>query len=199
MITRPLAPALGHLADPPSSAPFDDIRLVMLEELLVAPGDQGWLMAWECAATAIRDRVVASAREEMLAAGRRSRYPTQQLASMLPSDEAADGLLHRLLAEGMPLERLEGSSLDAAGWRGRGAAIEVAWDGAVRIGVAERGRWRGAAAGVAGWRRPWRPLVIAGSALVLAATLLAAVLGGFLPAPRWFAPVVDAFWEVPWP
>jgi hypothetical protein len=52
---------------------------------------------------------------------------------------------------------------------------------------------------VAEWRRPWRPVVIAGSVLSLAAVIVASWLGGQLPAPQWFDPVAAWFWELPWP
>jgi hypothetical protein len=129
----------------------------------------------------------------------RSRFPTARLNLLRPDTEAADTLLNRLLAEGEMLERLERTATDDATTRARGAALETAWDAAVRIAVAEQGHWSGVARDIAQWRRPWGPLVIGAGVTVAAVSLLAAMIGGVLPAPAWFQPVTDWFWSLPWP
>jgi hypothetical protein len=201
--SRPLAPALGHLADPPSSAPFDDLRLTLLNELVVGGGaeplDVAWSAAWDRAVTAVRDRLLAAATEDLEAAARRSRYPRRALLLLLPDASAADRLLNRLLAEGMALERLAGTAIDAGGIRKRGAAIEAAWEAVVQSAGVERARWRGVATRVVAWKRPWTPLLIAGGVLITLAGVIAAWIGGLLPAPRFVQPAIDAFWRLPWP
>ena len=119
--------------------------------------------------------------------------------SLKPDAEARESLLNRLLAEGEGLERLATSAGDDAMTRARGAVLEAAWDAALRIAGAERGHWSGVANDIENWRRPWRPLVIVASITLLVTTVLAAMLGGVLPAPAWFAPVTDWFWNLPWP
>ena len=203
MTTRPLAPALGRLAAPPSPAEFDDLRLALLDALVRIDGvdaiDEEWPRAWQEAMAAIRDRVIDGATAELEAAGRRSRYPGSRLAGALPDAQARERLLNRLLAEGIPVERLAGGPVDAEGIRRRGAALELAWDGAVAVAGGEAARWRALATRVAEWRRPWRPLIIAGAVVTSLGVAVALVLGGYLPAPAWFRGIVDRFWEVPWP
>jgi hypothetical protein len=199
-----LAPALGRLAGPARQAPFDAIRLALVDTLVSVQARGGleggaWLVAWQQAMEGIRDEVMSEATRAMDAAASRSRFPAARLASLRPDAEASETLLNRLLAEGEPLERLDGAATDDAITRARGAVLQAGWDAAVRIAGAERGHWAGVARDIEQWRRPWRPLVIAAVISIVLVTVLAAMLGGVIPAPAWFEPVTDWFWGLPWP
>jgi hypothetical protein len=148
---------------------------------------------------AVRDSVMSDANRAIEAAAAQSRFPSTRLATLRPDAEAAETLLHRLLAEGVPLERLDGAASDDAVTRARGAALQAAWDAAARIAIAERGHWAGVARDIEQWRRPWRPLVIAALVTLTTLAVIAAMLGGVIPAPAWFQPVTDWFWGLPWP
>lgn len=203
-MTAPLAPDLGRIAAAPSAAPYEDVRLRLLDALVTARsegrlGQAAWQEAFDGAAQSLKLRVIAEADQALRAAAEHSRYPTRRLANLLPDAEAADILLQRLLAEGMPLERLDALPADDDGRRLRAIAIEAAWDGAVALAAAESARWRALAERVAAWRRPMRPFWIGTVATLAVLALIAAWLGGQLPAPAWFAPVRDAFWRLPWP
>ncbi|MEO5825239.1 MAG: hypothetical protein ABIR59_05075 [Gemmatimonadales bacterium] len=198
----PLASTLGRLAAPPSAQPYDSIRLDLIDQLVTgharASGHHAWAGAWDQAATALRDAVIAEAKMRLHTAALHSRYPARKLASIEPNPEAAEALRHRLLAEGMRLETFEGQPVDAATDRRRGAALEEAWGGAVGIALTESLRWRSAAGRVATWRRPMRAFW-AFAALGLAASAVAAGwLGGQVPAPGWFRPLHEAWWSLPW-
>ncbi len=199
-----LAPALGRLAAPSRRGPFEEVRLTLVDTLVAAhakaPLDGSiWLAGWQRAMESIRDQVLVEAEQGISAAAARSRFPTARVAQLRPDAEAAEILLNRLLAEGEPLERLDGPSSDDAMTRARGAVLEAAWDAAMRIAAMERAHWSGVARDIEQWRRPWRPLVIAAVIMLVLATLLAAMLGGVIPAPAWFKPVTDWFWNLPWP
>ena len=199
-----LAPALGRLAHPARQAPFEVIRLALVDTLVSARArgelDGGaWLAAWQRAMEAIRDEVMSESTRAIDAAAKRSRFPTARLSQLRPDPESAETLLNRLLAEGEPLERLDGAASDDAMTRARGAVLQAGWDAAIRIAVAERGHWAGVARDIEQWRRPWRPLVIASVLTLVIVTVLAAMLGGVIPAPAWFQPVTDWFWGLPWP
>lgn len=203
-LIAPLAPALGRLAAPPAGTPWDPIRLDLVDALVEvhAAGrldGAAWLAAWTTAATAVRDRVIAEARDRLRRAAVHSRLPERRLAELLPDQAAGERLLHRLLAEGMALEELESGGSDPERQRRRGGALEAAWEGAMRIAAVEAGRYRTMADRTMAWRRPWRPLVLIGTVAVLVASLVAAVIAGVIPAPAWFRPVVDWFWGLPWP
>lgn len=200
----PLAPALGRLAAPPRGRIHDQIRLALVDRIVSGNAERPldgreWLEAWQSAATALRDRVLDEVTRRIDAAGARSRYPSTRLAAARPDADAAERLLNRILAEGATLERLDGPETDAATNRARGVALETAWGAAVRVVDVELAHWNGVARDIEQWRRPWRPFVIVSSILILVATLVAAMLGGMLPAPGWFAPVNDWFWSLPWP
>lgn len=200
----PIAVALGRLAAPPSTAAWENIRLDLLDALVRAkegdaPPPPAWTDAWQVSATRLRDELLDDAVARLTAAARHSRYPAKRLALLLPDAEQADILLQRILAEAMTLEALAAAGDSAEVHRARGVAIESAWEGAVRVATAERARWRAAATRVAEWRRPWRPIIIVGAVLLTGTLIVAAWLGGQLPAPGWFDPVGQWFWELPWP
>ncbi|MES2125371.1 MAG: hypothetical protein V4503_11860 [Gemmatimonadota bacterium] len=200
----PIAPDLGHLADPAGSGAFDDVRLALLDTLVTAKGEgrlehAAWQAAFEAAARSLRMRVIGDAEAALHSAALHSRYPLRRLALVLPDAEGSDLLLQRLLAEGMVLERLEGRPDDAESRRARTLAIVSAWEGAVRVARGEAARWRARAGEIASWRRPVRPFWIGAAALLLLTLTISGWLGGQLTAPGWFAPVRDAFWRLPWP
>lgn len=202
-MTTPLAPDLGRLAAPPCESPYDDVRLTLLDAIVAAKAtgrmeQDAWDAAFSAAMRSLRMRLLADAEAAIVAAGQHSRYPVRRLRTLLPDADAADTLLHRLLAEGMPLERFEGRVDEPATRRARAAALEQSWEGATRVAAAEQARWRMVAANVAGWRRPTGPLWIASIALLFGTTLVAAWLSGTLIAPRWFHSINDFWWRL-WP
>lgn len=202
-MTTPLGAELGHLAAPGPPAPYDDVRLALLDAVIAANADgridqKAWEAAFSDAARSLRLRLLADAETAVAAAATRSRYPARRLRALLPDADAADTLLHRLLAEGIPLERLENAADNPVNRRARAAALEMAWEGATRVAAAEQARWRLVAGQVANWRRPTAPLWVISVGLLLVAALAAAWLGGTLPAPRWFRPI-NAFWWRLWP
>ena len=191
------------MAAPPRAVPFDDVRLALLDAVIAAKAmgrlDQlAWEDAFGGAARSIRMRVLAEAEQMVRAAAAHSRYPSRQLQTLLPNAEAADSLLNRLLAEAMPLERFEGLGDDPVSRRARAAALETAWEGAMRIANGETARWRAIALQVEGWRRGTTSLWVGSVLLLLVTLLLAAWLSGEVPSPEWFRPINDFWWRL-WP
>jgi hypothetical protein len=202
-VTSALAPDLGRLAAPPHESPYDDVRLTLLDAIVAAKAtgrmqQEAWDTAFSAAMRSLRMRLLADAEAAVVAAGQHSRYPARRLRALLPDADAADTLLHRLLAEGMPLERFEGVVDEPATRRARAAALEQSWEGATRLAAAEQARWRRVAAGVAGWRRPTAPLWIVSIAVMLGTILVCAWLSGTLVAPHWFHSINDFWWRL-WP
>jgi len=199
-----LGPDLGRLAAPPSAAPFEGIRISMVDALISAraggePGHDPWRHAWEGAVGQLRDSVISDAHLTIDAAGSYSRFPSGRLARAMPDAEAEEILLNRLLAEGIPLERFEGAAGGGVLDRQRAAALEQAWDGATRLAQSSTARWRSAAAEISAWRRSMMPFWVISGLLVLGALLVSAWLGGFLPAPVAFEPVHRWWWSLAWP
>lgn len=202
-MTPSIAPELGHLARPGRS-PYDDVRLELLDAIIAANGagalgEQAvWESAFADAVRALRMRVLAESESALRAAAARSRFPARRLRARLPDAEDADILLNRLLAEGMALERFEGAPADDATRRARAAALDAAWEAAVRTAQAEIATWRGVAAEIAAWRPSPVSVWTASAAILVVAIVLALWLGGEVPAPRWFAPVNALWWSL-WP
>jgi hypothetical protein len=203
-MSTPLSVDLGRIARPVGTAPYESVRLALLDRLILA-GAAGplshatWEAAFADAAGALRRDVLAMASDAVQAAARRSRLPVGRLRAVLPDDATAESLEERLLACGMPLERLADVAMDLPGRRARGAALEGAWDAAVALALTESRRWQRQATELAAWRRPLRPLLLGISVGSLALALMAAWLGGQLAAPAWFMPLHRAFWSLPWP
>ena len=198
-----LAPALGKLAAPPTARPWEAIRLTLLDSLVQASAGGGMTQAqctaaWTAAAAELATVVHEDARRAIEVAALHSRYPTRQLAPLLPDAEQHDILLQRLLAAAIPLERLATAPDTIATQRARGAALETAWEAAVGIAHQETFRWRGIAARVAAWHRPWRPVLVASGVVIALTMLVAAWFGGQIDAPDWFTPIAVWFWGLPW-
>lgn len=183
--------------------PFEEVRLALLDAVIAAKAagrlDQhAWEEAFGGAARSLRLRVLADAEQRLRAAAAHSRFPARKLEALLPNADAADSLLNRLLAEAMPLERFEGLGDDPVSRRARAAALETAWDGAIRVANGETARWRAAALQVEAWRRGTASLWVGSAALLLATLLLAGWLSGDLASPPWFRPINDFWWRL-WP
>jgi len=199
----PLAPALGRLAAPPTARPWEAIRLGLLDAVVQSGAGGGMTQqmctaAWATAAAELAAAVLTDARAALEAAAHHARYPARRLAPLLPDAEQHDILLQRLLAAAIPLERLAASPDTEATQRARGAALEAAWDDAISMAQAETVRWRSSASRVAAWQRPWMPVMVVGSVVIVLTLILAAWLGGQLAAPEWFAPIATWFWWLPW-
>lgn len=203
-MTTPLSADLGRLALPARAAPLEAERLALLDRLIQADArgelhHAEWEAAFADSAAAIRDLVMARAEEAVHAGAASSRYPGALLRDRLPGSEAAEALLHRLLACAMSVEALAGHGEDASTRRARGAALEGAWEAAMAVAAAEGAVWERRAQEIARWRRPIRPRVLTMAGLTAGLVVLAGWLGGQFPSPGWFEPVHTAFWSLPWP
>ncbi len=196
-----LAPALGRLGAPARNAGDERVRLALVDRLVSgeAPTGEAWVNAWHEASVTLADRVLDAATAGLRSAALHSRIPKAKLAALMPDGATRARLIEQLVAEGIDLERLEGISSGAGTDRVRGAALEAAWDRAQSVARREQDRWHRVVSGVRHWRRPWRPLAMAAAIVIPVAALLAAWLGGWLPAPAWFDPIGQAFWSLPWP
>ena len=191
------------MAAAPRNLPFDDVRLALLDSIISAKAagemsQAAWEGAFGSAARSLRLRVLADAERLVRAAAAHSRCPARKVQAILPDADEADALLNRILAAGMPLERLGGLGDDPVSRRARGAALDSAWEGATSVAATESARWRATAAQVAEWRRPAAPLWVTGIVVVLITLLVAAWLSGEVASPAWFRPVNDFWWRL-WP
>ena len=222
-----LGPFLGYLASPdaPASrdAELEPVRLAMLSALferagraraLLGSGDvagsraalsgEGWLEIWEAAVVGTAAALLAGIERRLREAATISRVRRRKVAALLPGPEDRRILTARLASAGMGLEQaalgLAKTSLD---WdeaiRRTAGELTGAWDRLVTLARQERDFWDRRVADVRAWRRPWRPLVVSGMALLLVAVWLGLTLGGYLPVPGFLRPLTDWYWSLPWP
>ena len=222
-----LGPYLGRLAS--ADAPglrdpeLETVRLALLSALferagraraLLASGDadgaraalsrEAWLGIWAEAVAAAASALLAGIERRLREAAAVSRIGARKVAGLLPGPEDRRILSARLASAGIGLEEttLElakpGHEWDEAIRRSAGE-LTGAWDQLLALTRHERDFWDRRVADVRAWRRPWRPLLLTGTVLLVLAIWLGLVLGGFLPVPGFLRPVTDWYWSLPWP
>lgn len=222
-----LGPFLGHLASPdaPDSRDpeLEPVRLGMLSALfgragraraLLGSGDaagsraalsrEAWLGIWEEAVAGAAAALLTGVERRLRDVAAISRIGKQPVAGLLPSMEDRRILTARLASAGLGLEQatleLAKSSPD---WdesiRRTAGELTGAWDRLLALSKQERDFWDRRIADVRAWRRPRRPLILAGAVLLLLAIWLGLVLGGYLPVPTFLRPLTDWYWSLPWP
>ena len=133
-----------------------------------------------------------------------SRFPDRLIAKRLPDAEERRVLTARLSSAGIGLEEATkelGNPAIEWGEAIRRTAGELtgAWDQLRALAGQEYDAWDRRTIQIRDWRRPWRPLLLTGVALLVLAIWLGMVLGGFLPVPGFMRPVADWYWRLPWP
>ncbi len=222
-----LGPFLGHLASPDAPASRDPelepVRLAMLSTLferagqaraLLASGDlagaravlarEAWLGIWETAVAGAAAALLSGIERRLRDAAAVSRLPRGKVTTLLPGAEDRRILRARLASAGIGLEQatLE-LARTALEWdeaiRRSAGELTGAWDRMLALARQEREFWDRRIADVRAWRRPWRPLILSATALLLLAVWLGLVLGGYLPVPSFLRPLTDWYWSLPWP
>ena len=223
-----LGPLLGRLIEVPAEltaaeVALDAARVQMLTALfehagtareLLARGDApgarlalgrtAWLGAWERAVADAGSAITTEITSRLREAASVSRFPPRRLPALLPGAEERRVLAARLSACGIGLEAAvhlldDPSTSWSDALRRTAGELEAAWE---QIGITARqelSTWDRRATEIRQWRRPWTPLVVSGLFLVGITTWLGLVLGGYLPVPRWLAPLARWFWNLPWP
>jgi len=201
-----LGPWLGVVADPrarprPGGIDLDPVRLALVARLVreAQAGPPDWLAAWDEAAEEAARRTVGELRAAALAAGAESRAPERLVRAATPSPDDARVIAARAGSAGIPLEAVLAATPAGTEPARAAGALEEAWLELERVVAGTCQEWAPRAAAVRAWRRPVGPLWAATAAAALAAVLVGAVIGGYLPAPDWFEPVVTWWWELPWP
>lgn len=203
-------PWLGVVAGPrPRPAPgqisLDTARMTLLGRLLdeahrPAPD---WLAPWTQVTETVAAQVVDSLRVRAAAAAAASHAPERVARIAHLGDDDVRIVQARIASTGIPLEQAvaalpAGAAFDRA-FPAVGGAVEESWLGLERMVATVVGEWAPHIATVATWRRPTTPLWIGTAVALTGAILLGLVVGGYLPAPGWFQPVVAWWWSLPWP
>lgn len=208
--TPELGPWLGVVGDPrprpsPPGLDLDPIRQALVARLLVEARQDGadWLGAWTVAAAAASDAVLQRLDEIGTRAAWESRAPERLARTARPDEDDARLVRARVESAGIPVEEAV-AALDSDPQATRqlariGGAIEEAWLDLERIAAAVVIEWVPRAEAVRRWRRPTGMLWLVTTLAGLLALLGGAMIGGYLPAPGWFRPVIQWWWELPWP
>lgn len=172
-----------------------------------------WLGLWERAVAASAERLAQVVNARLGEAAAEARLPARLLEEyrLTPEDERA--IASRLGSGGAGfvsgLDSLEQTvpRAAAAGSRGRagqeewehalaGAArrLEAAWLALAASARAEQDRWKAEIERARAWRRPTALLWLVSAAILVVATYLGLVLGGYLPAPPVLRPLAEFWW-----
>ena len=222
-----LGPLLGRLAAPDTPVTRDrdlePVRVALLSELFeqagrardqLAGGDTAaahatlgrdtWLAIWERAVSGASAAMLAGIERRIRDAAAISRFPSRRVAARLPDAEERRVLTARFSSAGIGLEEVTRELTNpAVEWgeaiRRTAGEFTGAWDQLLAMARQEHDSWERRTMQIREWRRPWRPLVLVGVALLLLAGWVGLVLGGFLPVPRFLQPLANWYWSLPWP
>ncbi len=222
-----LGPLLGRLAAPDTPASrdrdLDPVRVALLSELFeragkareqlaagnaaaarVVLGRDTWLAIWERAVSEASAAMFAGIERRIRDAAAISRFPGRRVATRLPDAEERRVLTARFSSAGIGLEEVTRElGNPAVEWgeaiRRTAGEFTGAWDQLRALARQEHDAWERRTIQIREWHRPWRPLVLVGTALFLLAVWVGLVLGGFLPVPGFLRPLADWYWGLPWP
>lgn len=202
-----IGPWLGVVTSPrprpvPEGLPLDTLRLALVNRLLMEghAGPAAWMAAWQEAVNGAVQYTVAAIAESAAGAARASRAPARVARRARPGADDVRVIRARLESAGIPLEAVAESRADGEVSLARlGSALEEAWLELERTAAAVLAEWRPEVQAVAAWRRPTGNLWMVTAALLLAVLLLGLMIGGHLPVPAWFEPMIDWWWRLPWP
>ncbi len=177
-----------------------------------ALGREMWVAAWDRAAHAAAERATDEVARRIRLAVLESRMPDRMVEGILPTAEEVHVTATRFGSAGAEfIEALD--ELDLAGAAVKKAPVaaaarwgdallrvarrlEAAWIALEAATEREWSIWAPEVEAARQWRRPRLPLWLITGAVFLLAGWLGLVLGGLLPYPGWFAPVVDGFWRL---
>lgn len=177
-------------------------------------GRVAWLDLWERAVSAAAQRLADAVNGQLRSAAAESRLSARRLTAVLLVNDDIRAVASRLGSGGAgfvsALDSLEQTVPAAAapGQRGRlgledwqralataARRLESAWLALTEAASAEQDRWRGEIERVRRWRRPVWPLWVLTLLVLVAATYLGLVLGGYLPVPDVLRGLAEFWWS----
>lgn len=169
-----------------------------------------WSEAWDATLETVGRRLAEQLKSEMARAATESRMPRRVLGRRLPTEDEVRAMTARLGAGTAKfhesLKKLESAARvvasgddDTAGERwtqaveAAGRRLEAAWISLEEVAQAEMAHWQPEVAAVRHWSRPRWPLWLTTVLVMLAATYLGLLIGGYLVAPSGLAWAVGLF------
>jgi hypothetical protein len=177
-------------------------------------GRVAWLDVWERAVAAAAQRLSDAINVRLTSAAAVSRLPAAKLAQVLLTPEDRRAIASRLGSGGAnfvsALDALEQTvpAAAASGTRGRlgqeewhlalaatARRLESSWLALVASARQEQERWTGEIQQVRAWHRPLWPLWVITLAVLVVATYLGLVLGGYIPVPSFLRGFAEFWWS----
>jgi hypothetical protein len=177
-------------------------------------GRVAWLELWERTVGTAAERLATVVNERLRHAAHESRLPEKRLSSILLTPQDVRAIAARLgsggarfvnaldaLEQTVPAATAQGSrarvgleewqrALTAAARR-----LESAWLALIAVAIVEQSRWKNEIERVRNWRRPTWPLWLITVTLLLLASYLGLVLGGYLPVPPLLRGLAEFWWS----
>jgi hypothetical protein len=179
-------------------------------------GRVAWLDRWERAVNAAAQRLADAVNARLHLAAAESRFPAKKLTGFLLTGEDTRAIASRLGSGGAgfvsALDALEQTvpAAAASGARGRGGQedwqravmtaarrLESAWLALVGASGMEQDRWMAEIERVRIWRRPTWPLWLLTALVLIVATYLGLLLGGYVPVPSLLRGFAEFWWNRP--
>jgi hypothetical protein len=176
-------------------------------------GRVAWLEIWERAVASAARRIADVVNARLQDAATESRLSPTKLHEYLVTAEDERAIASRLGSGGATfvsaLDALEQTvpAAAASGTRGRigeelwqlalvttARRLESAWLALIAAAKDEQERWKGEIERVRAWHRPRLPLWLATAVVLLGATYLGLVLGGYLPVPPLLRGLAEFWW-----
>ena len=173
-----------------------------------------WLGLWERAVASSAERLAEVVNARLVEAAAESHLPAAKLETFRLKPEDVRAIASRLGSGGASfvgsLDALEHTvpGAAAAGVRGRESRddweralaaaarrLEAAWLALAAAARDEQDRWKAEIDRARAWRRPPAALWMLSAAVLLAATYLGLVLGGYLPVPSLLRPLAEFWWS----
>jgi hypothetical protein len=177
-------------------------------------GRVAWLELWERTVGRAAARLGSVVNERLHHAAQESRLPAKRLSGILLTPEDVRAIAARLGSGGAgfvsALDALEQTVPAAAaqGSRARGGLeewqravtatarrLESAWLALNAVAIIEQNRWKNEIERVRNWRRPTWPLWLISVTVLLLASYLGLVLGGYLPVPPILRGLAEIWWS----
>jgi hypothetical protein len=172
-----------------------------------------WIELWERSVMSAAGRLADLVNSRFREAAAESHLPARQLEQVLLSEQDRRAIAARLGSGGAgfvaALDAMEQTVPAAAapGPRGRQSVeewqialaavarkLESAWLALTESALVEQQRWKSEIDQVRKWQRPTWPLWILTAILLLVATYLGLVLGGYLPVPEFLTAFANFWW-----
>lgn len=183
------------------------------EDAVASLSRSALLQPWEQAVSHAGRRISDTLNAQLAAAAAESRLPQRKLQRLLLTEENATGIAARLGSGGagfvIALDALERTIPQASGNGARGDAgfaewrehltaaarqLEAAWLALESAAQQEEAEWQIEVERVRVWHRPRWPLWLATALVIIVATYLGLLLGGYLPVPEVLRGFVNAWW-----